>query len=207
MQPVPKPQITSWALALLIVANCGCSIFSRTASSEHVAPSDPKVSGKFTLALAQQHEQVGRLRDAVILYERARQQDESLPQISRRLAVLYDQTGEPDKALTEFRRALQVSPRDSDLLNDFGYFQLCRGTFADAEQSLRESLAENPGNDRARMNLAMTLTRQGRIEEARSTFSEVVGPAAAESNVIAVLASAGEQLPGASNARHVVSHE
>jgi Flp pilus assembly protein TadD len=208
MQPAPKPQITSWALALLIVANCGCSILSNTASSEHTASvGDPKVSAEFTLALAQQHEQAGRLRDAVVLYERARQQDESLPRISRRLAVLYDQTGEPDKALSEFRAALQLSPRDSDLLNDFGYFQLGRGKFADAEQLLRKSLAANPRNDRARMNLAVTLTRQGRFEEARAMFSQVVGPAAADRNVIAVLSSAGERIPQDSNTLQVVSRE
>jgi Tfp pilus assembly protein PilF len=125
---------------------------------------------------------------AIAMYEKARGTDpDGQQQVCRRLAVLYDRQGDFQAALAEYHKALELAPRDADLLNDLGYGYYTRGRWAEAEKTLRQALALKPKHQRALMNLGLCLGEQGRYSEALELFGQVVTPAQAQCNLAFVL--------------------
>lgn len=97
----------------------------------------------------------GYVREAIQEYRMARQINPDLPEVAWRLAVLYDQQGDFDRAEIEYRQALAVQPNNTELLNDMGYYHYRRGQPAEAEKYLRQALELNPGQKPAWGNLGM----------------------------------------------------
>jgi Tfp pilus assembly protein PilF len=153
----------------------------------------PKAAAKACLATANELRRHGYRREAISLYERARQLDPKQTDVCRVLAVLYDLEHMDRKALSEFRSALELSPKDADLLNDLGYFYLARHDCANAEKRFREALKNDPDNERAWTNLGLALAGQGRFQQSYEAFAKVSGAAAAHSNVGMLLAKSGMQ--------------
>jgi Tfp pilus assembly protein PilF len=149
----------------------------------------PAEAARACLKTADELAQHGHRREAIMLYERAQSLDPKV-QVSRFLAVLYDQENSPE-AFTEFNRALAASPKDADLLNDFGYYYYKRGDLTNAEQQLRAALSHSPRHEHAWVNLGMVLGEQGRYRESFEAFSKVVSQAAAHSNLGMILAKNG----------------
>ncbi len=131
----------------------------------------------------------GDAREAILLFERARRLDPHQRQVSRFLASLYDQQGNDTRALAEYHKALELTPRDPDLLNDFGYHCYRRHDWKQAEEYFHKALAQAPDHERAWVNLGLALGEQGRYSESFEAFSKVLGPAAAHSNMGVILAS------------------
>ena len=75
----------------------------------------PARAAEACLASARELEKHGYEADAIVQYEKARQDNPRLTQVSRRLAVLYDRQGNAQRALAEYQLALKVQPRDADL--------------------------------------------------------------------------------------------
>jgi Tfp pilus assembly protein PilF len=151
----------------------------------------PKKAAQVCLAAAKELDGQGHDAQAIALYERAREHDPALKQIARRLAVLYDRQGNSTKAREEYARALEESPRDANLLNDIGYFFYQRGQWDDAEKWLRQAVDVDPKHQRAWTNLGLAYGQQGRYQQSYESFCKVVSPAAAHSNVGALLAQNG----------------
>lgn len=151
----------------------------------------PEQAAEACIVTANELERAGHRREAVAMYQRARQHDPEQIDYSRRLAVLYDQMGNATKARAEYRAAIQRDPKNADLLNDVGYFHLRQGDLPAAESSFRKAIEQAPTHERAWTNLGIALARQGRYEEAHDSFARVVGPAAAHSNVGAIMAKQG----------------
>lgn len=145
------------------------------------------------LTAAEQLAAEGHAREAALLYEKARGLDPQATDYSRRLAGLYDLQGDLARAGTEFHAALAAAPHDPDLLNDYACFLDRQGSYAEAERLFHQALAANPQHERAQVNLGITLGHQGRFQEAFDTFSAVVGPAAAHSNVGMLFAKQGRR--------------
>lgn len=144
------------------------------------------------LATAEELQQHGHRREAILLLERARQLVPKSPGVARRLAVLYQQQQDSTKALAEFQKALKEAPRDPDLLNDVGFYHLEQCQHAEAEKLFRDALRHEPSHERASVNLGLTLAWQGRYEESIEAFSPAVGKAAAWSNVGVVQTQQGK---------------
>jgi Tfp pilus assembly protein PilF len=159
---------------------------SRSESSDTLPP---KQAAEACLATAKELQAHGHAQEAIILYERARQLNPQEQQVSRFLAVLYDQQGNDARALTEYRKALELAPRDADLLNDFGYFFYRRHDSRQAEEQFRKVIAQSPEHERAWVNLGLALGEQERFQESFEAFAKVLGPAAAHSNVGVILAA------------------
>jgi Tfp pilus assembly protein PilF len=149
----------------------------------------PAQASEACLATARELQSHGHAPEAIILYERARQLNPRQKQISRFLAVLYDQQGNDQRALVEYRKALELTPKDPALLNDFGYYYYRRRDWRQAEEFFRKAIAAAPDEERAWVNLGLALGEQGRYQESFDAFAKVVGPAAAHSNVGVILAS------------------
>ena len=93
------------------------------------------------------------------------------------------------RAMAEYHKALDLTPHDADLLNDVGYYYFRRHEWGQAEDYFRKAIAQAPEHERALVNLGLALGEQERYQESFDTFSKVLGPAAAHSNVGVILAA------------------
>jgi tetratricopeptide (TPR) repeat protein len=153
----------------------------------------PDRAAQLSLTTAQMLEKNGHEAEAVLQYEKARQYNPRLTNATaRHLAVLYDQQGEFPKAIAEYKRALQQSPKDPDLLNDVGYCYFQMAEWAEAEKWFRHAVEMNPSHKRAWTNLGMTLGQQQRYAESLEAFKRAVGPAEAQCNLAFVYSTQGK---------------
>lgn len=151
----------------------------------------PKKAAEACIVTAEKLEAAGHRREAISLYERARRHDATAIDYSRRLAVLYDKEGDIANASREFSQAITTQPKNTDLINDFGHFHLTQGDLAGAETHFRKAISVDANHQRAWTNLGITLSHQARYQEAFDAFMRVVGPAAAHSNIGAIMAKQG----------------
>ena len=80
------------------------------------------------------------------------------------LGRALNRAGRSRDALAPFGKALQLAPRDPEILVAIGLTQANLGGFAEAERAYRLALAE-PGSAAARLNLGILLEQSNRIEE------------------------------------------
>jgi tetratricopeptide (TPR) repeat protein len=166
----------------------------------------PEPSARVCLAAAGALAAGGHGAEAIAQYERAREIDPGV-KVARRLAVLYDREGQPERALTEFRRALREGPRDAGLFNDLGYCYYRQGDYREAESWLRQAVAINPGCERAWVNLGLVLGKEGRYDESCTAFARAVRPAQARANVAVLLAEEGRLEEAKASLRNALALE
>ena len=128
---------------------------------------------------------------AIEQYERARTFEPQLPGVARHLAVLYQRTGDVDRAAVEFTAALKEEPQHADLWNDAASFRFQRGEYAKAEDAAREAIHLSPDHKRAWVNLGLSLAEQKQHDEAFAAFERAAGSAAAHNNLGIILARQG----------------
>ena len=186
------------ALFSVVLFSAGCASFNRSGEPKPLSSAsslDTKSlasSGAgIAFSRAESAERDGKTDTAIRYYEQARTLDPNLAHLRRRLAVLYDQRGDDARARSAYAHALQLQPRDPDLLNDFGVYYLARENWPAAETWFRRSLAIAATHPRATNNLAMSLAMQNRLRESYEAFSRVVGPASAYSNLGVLLTRQG----------------
>lgn len=152
-----------------------------------------KDTAEIHFSIANELEQNGYWADAADRLEKARQLDSKYKNVSRRLALLYDKTGNERKALDEYEKALELTPKDADLISDLGYCHYNRGRWTEAETCFRRALAINPKHKKANNNLGLALAQQGKEAEAMVAFLKVNRPAEAKANLAFVLAAQGKK--------------
>ena len=180
----------------------------------------PDRTAELCQAAAEELEKQGLNADAVTQYEKARRLDPKRgPAVAHRLAVLYDRLGDDAQALAAYKDALAVTPKDADLLNDFGYFHYQRGELAEAEKCFRQALEANHAHLRAAVNLGLTLGKEGKTDSSLEAFRQVLPASEAYCNVGVLLAQQGKAAearrsleealhlePGLKQARLVLDH-
>jgi Tfp pilus assembly protein PilF len=134
---------------------------------------------------------VGHTAEAIIQYEKARQLDARVD-VARPLARLYAAVGDEGRARDEYRKALEASPRDANLWNDFGYFQYNLGDWKGADTALHKAVEMDPHLARAWINLGLTLGQQQQYQESLAAFEKAVSPAEARCNLGFVLTTQGK---------------
>lgn len=184
---------------LLIINGCATSSLTRWKSESNdglantvVDPDDVQGIAQVCTVTAEHLEKQGHQREAILLYERARAHDPQALNYARRLAVLYDHQNQPQKALDEYEQALEKSPHDPDVLNDFGFFHYRQGNMDVAEELLDRALQLDNSHQRAWTNLGIVRAHQGRYEESFEAFSQVSNEAAAHANVGTIMARQGQ---------------
>jgi tetratricopeptide (TPR) repeat protein len=155
------------------------------------SPLPARKTAEVCLNVGESLEKAGHEAEAIGQYEKARQENPNL-HLERKLAVLYDQVGESQKAMAEFDKALKQSPRDPGLLNNIGYCYYNQRKFDQAEQYLRQALTIDAHHVLATRNLALTLAQKGEYEESLRLYAKVDGEAKACSNVAFVLTAHGK---------------
>ena len=119
---------------------------------------------------------LGRTRQALPDLERLiRLETSAVSRIA--LAAAYQQQGDLDAAMAAYQAALELDLPESEkarIHTAFGNSERSRGRFEPAIEHYRAALRLAPGAVDARLQLAAVLGHLGRLEEAASTYAEVV---------------------------------
>ena len=81
------------------------------------------------------------------------------------LGILYKKTGQPDKALKEFERVMELDPRDQEAGFQAAAITLRSKRFAEAESLFQELAVEFPEREELALGLALAHKYQGHDEE------------------------------------------
>jgi Tfp pilus assembly protein PilF len=209
------PFLLPICLGLLTSLGCNkwqCCLPQLIAPSHPASPSatpsaelNSNQSAQLCLQTAEALEKQGYAVEAIRQYESAREHDPNLKPVARRLAVLYDKQGDPQRAEAEYTRALQEQSGDAELLNDCGYFHYRHEHLQVAENWLRNAVTINPNLACAWINLGQVLVRQGKIDESYQAFARVLRPAEAYSNLGVLLAKQGRTVEARSALQQAIS--
>ena len=121
---------------------------------------------------ARQLELAGQYQEAIPKFEWLIQNGFDSPMVCHRLAVLYDKTGQINRSLPLYQKAVDQDPDNSELLCDIGYRCAIDGDLEKAAQYYELALSHSPNLDRAHNNLAVVLARFDRPDLAMQHFLE-----------------------------------
>lgn len=107
------------------------------------------------------------------------------------LGTAYEQVRRAQDAQTAWARALQLSPDNPDVLTNMAISAMTRGNTAAAEPLLRRAAAQPGASLKVRLNLAMALGLNGKMDEAEQMMRRDLPPDAADRNLEWLRARAG----------------
>lgn len=129
----------------------------------------PTTEPAFPVSSIMSSEQHGRTRDLFIAAARLSPNDPD-PDVQCGLGVLFNLSGEYDKAADCFRAALTVRPNDSLLWNKLGATLANGSRSEEAVDAYRQALQLSPGFIRSRFNLGISCINLGSYREAAEHF-------------------------------------
>jgi len=145
---------------------------------------------EFCQTAAEEYAAAGQTSEAIAMFEQAQRHDPSLADANaHHLAVLHAEAGHTNRAHELFQRAVNASPRNADVLNDFGYFLLTQGDIDQARANFQRACDLSPNHPQATMNLGLLAARNGDIQQASAQFRQIVDPDSAAWNA-GILSSA-----------------
>jgi arylsulfatase A-like enzyme/Flp pilus assembly protein TadD len=121
--------------------------------------------------------QLGRTREALDAFTRARRADPSNPMTSVQIATVYLAAGKTEDAGRALTEALAQNPSLATAHRMLGLIAARDGRDAEAEARLRQALQLDPGEHDALLNLGLVLRRHGRDAEARPLLERFVAEA------------------------------
>jgi len=137
-------------------------------------------------------EATGKFEKALENYLRVKELEPHNIDASVLVAGVYDKLDIPDKAIQEYRAAIQLDPDFYEPYQYFGVFYYFRGKYSDAAAQFRKVIERAPRMYRAYMNLDASLEALGHYDEAERVLrlSLDLGPTpGALNNMGALLAS------------------
>lgn len=73
------------------------------------------------------------------------------------LGHLYFDSGQPEKAIEMYQRALEINPKDANVRTDMGTMYRNLGKFDRAIEEFRRAAVDDPRHEQSRYNLGVTL--------------------------------------------------
>lgn len=141
----------------------------RTASDQ----SDADRRAQVRLELAAAYFGRGQATTALDELKQALAAKPELPEAFSLRGLVYASLGEPRLAEESFLRALQLAPRDADIMQNYGWFLCQQKRFAPADEWFDRALAQPNYRDPVRSLLAkgVCLARNARLPEAEHSLS------------------------------------
>lgn len=135
------------ALVLLLVtlglALAGCSHKQTKEAANPLGLDAENSPGDLYVAMAAEYYRLGQLESALRRAEQAIAEDAANPRAHYMLAVIYQQIGQVQRADDSFKKALELSPKNSDVRNAYGTFHCNQKRYAEADAQFAKAL-ENP---------------------------------------------------------------
>jgi tetratricopeptide (TPR) repeat protein len=122
--------------------------------------------------LADYYRRAGRLDEARRQLERSLELEPGVFPVLNNLGTVWQELGEPGKAVGYFAQALQKHPGDVTTLNNLGNALVVAGRVDEGIAELAAAVRAAPGAEQARFNLASALAQNGRPVEASEQFAE-----------------------------------
>jgi Flp pilus assembly protein TadD len=107
------------------------------------------------------------------------------------LGTAYEQVRRSPDAQAAWAQALAISPENPDVLTNMAMAAMTRGDIAGAEPLLRRAAAQPGASLKVRLNLAMALGLNGKMDEAEQMMRRDLPPDAADRNLAWLRARAG----------------
>lgn len=117
---------------------------------------------------------VGKLREAVVAFERAIALDPSDLDTLRQLVATLEALDLKARALTHCRRLPELQSETAEDYFQLGRLEAIGGSMVNAENAFRKALSLDPALHAARLNLGNTLLGQDRFEEAIEQYQRVL---------------------------------
>ncbi len=152
------------------------ALMSRTVG-EH--PNDPDVMTEYAKVLLATR----RGREALQPLARAIALRPNEWQLHSLEGVAFDQMGDYASATQSYERALQSSPANPNVMNNYALSRALAEDLEGAEALLRAAIAEPGATSRMRQNLALVLGLQGKFDEAERFSRADLSPPMVENNV------------------------
>jgi Flp pilus assembly protein TadD len=130
----------------------------------------PMIRPSTHLAAGRLHESQGRPVAAVKQYQLALKEDVNNTDAWNRLGVVLTQLGKYRAGRNAFERAIDIAGEAAHLHNNIAYSYMLQNDWVNAQAYLTRALELSSDFPKARMNLALTLSRQKRFSEALTQF-------------------------------------
>jgi len=172
--------LAGWCHAQRSVYNWADDIAGSQAMARSLAERAAEMSGDDPIILAilgAVHTFVRNYGTARVLLERAVTLDPNAAWAWSRLGWLENYSDQPQKAITNFERALRLSPIDPMNFNNYVGIGSAHEVAQECEEAAmfyRRALQERPNAYWIYRNLASSLAGAGRIEEARQAYAEMI---------------------------------
>ena len=105
---------------------------------------------------------------------RAQAQNPDLPEVHMLLGTIFSGTGKSALAVGEFRRVLEINPRDTAAYRGLGWALADEGDIEAAEQAFIEAIRTRPTDWASHSHLGAFYSRLGRTEDALLSFQKVI---------------------------------
>lgn len=183
------------SLSILAVASAGLGCSQAHMDSIH----GPRIAASTHMASAGMLERQNNNDAAMKQYEEAIESDPKMAKAYFGLGRLHFKLKRYEDAAAVLVRSVAAKCDTPSIQNNLGVAYLKQEKFTEAEHCFRRALEVSPRFVRARMNLAIALARQNRVNESLDQFSEVVPRDDAFFN-IAVIRAAADDYAGATQA-------
>ena len=152
----------------------GHAALQRGAFEEARRHLEPVNHAKAVHLLALVEKGAGDLQKAATLFDRAAAMDPQDPEIANNRATLARNTGQPELAESEYRRALSLNPQFLQAKTGLGRLFIDEERWTDALYIYTTLLKTEPDNVVARYGLGTALLGDGQAEAAESLFSALI---------------------------------
>jgi type IV pilus assembly protein PilF len=189
-----RPRRLSLALVLVAVALTACKSPPRAAApaegKDRITASDQTEASKranVRLQLASAYFADGQFTTALDEVKQAIAADPKMPEAFNMRGLIYAALGDEALADDSFRHALQLNPRDPDVMHNYGWFLCMQKRYTEASTQFQQALAQPQYREAARTLLAQGVceARAGQLAEAEATLQRAFALDAA-SPVIAI---------------------
>ena len=183
MKLLPMPgRSRHWLSMLLTVAAfAGCTTQTTVTGSvgdgkDLVTASDESDASKrarLRMELASGYFGRGQMTTALDQVKLALQADPTLAEAHNLRGLIYANLGDDKLAEESFRRALQLSPRDADAMQNFGYYLCQKKRYAEASAMFDQALAVPQYRDQSRTLLTKGVCEAfaGQLAESEATLT------------------------------------
>jgi tetratricopeptide (TPR) repeat protein len=137
----------------------------------------PLGDNEYRFMLAALHHVSGHADSAIVLYQEALEHDLGLVMAHTYLASIYDKAGRAEDAMTERRRAAEVSSDDPTALYDLGVSLFKWGMTTQADEPLQQAISLNARYAPPYFLLARVDEDLGRVAAAREHYTRFLATA------------------------------
>jgi tetratricopeptide (TPR) repeat protein len=129
---------------------------------------------KALLEQARQADSKGAANEVLLCLRRIGETEVDEGLFHARIALDLFRRGMLEDAVSEYRKALSISPDYADLRNQLGVTLSASERDAEAVEQFAYALKINPRYAEARLNYGITLQRLGRLDDARTEFETIL---------------------------------